>query len=169
MSLPLSLHFALEDRRRARIKRRWYPTLILAALVPLSLSRSSIVATVAGLLILLPSWNARRRVKALALTTVGTLLVFVLVPGLLGSLAGLFADVGTDENVSSRTDSYGLVWDFVTRSPLFGRGLGTFLPDYRILDNQFLRLVVDAGVLGLMTCVALLVAGVLVPIGLRRR
>ena len=36
----------------------------------------------------------------------------------------------------------GLVYEFSPRSPLFGRGLGTFNSGYRILDNQYLALLI---------------------------
>ena len=39
--------------------------------------------------------------------------------------------------------------DFVSRAPLFGRGFSTFLPSYRILDNQYLMTILDTGFVGL--------------------
>lgn len=168
MLLPLAIHFSLEDRKRGWL-RRWYPTLIMASLIPLSLSRSAILAAAVGLVVLVPSWDVQRRIKALLLTLLGATIAFVTVPGLIGTLLGLFTGVANDPNVASRTDSYGLVGEFVARSPLFGRGPGTFLPEYRILDNQFLRLAIDSGLVGLAACVALLAAGIVVPLKVRRR
>jgi O-antigen ligase len=74
--------------------------------------------------------------------------IFVLIPGFLGAFGRLFTGIGSDSSALSRTDSYSLAWEFIIRSPWVGRGFMTFLPEYRILDNQYLGLLIDAGVVG---------------------
>ena len=59
-------------------------------------------------------------------------------------------NISSDSSAASRTDSYGLAWDFIQRYPLTGRGYGTFLPSYRILDNQYLLSMIEIGFLGLV-------------------
>jgi polysaccharide biosynthesis protein PslJ len=61
----------------------------------------------------------------------------------------LFTGVSEDASIASRTGSYELAEEFISRSPLFGRGLGTFLPKYRILDNGYLGMLIGGGILGL--------------------
>jgi O-antigen ligase len=168
MLLPLALHFALEDRSRSWL-RRWTPAIIILAMVPLSLSRSTIVCTTAAAIVLLPAWPKARRRAALLFASLGGVVVFLTIPGLSGSLLGLFTSVSGDTSLTSRTDSYGVVWDFFLRSPIFGRGFGSFLPSYRILDNQLLLLLVEVGIFGLVSCVAVLALGVAAPIRARRR
>ena len=51
--------------------------------------------------------------------------------------------------------SYAIAGEFIGRAPIFGRGFSTFLPSYRILDNQYLGLLIETGIVGL---VAFLVA-----------
>ena len=76
--------------------------------------------------------------------------LFVLAPGVLGTLQGLFVNISNDSSAASRTDSYGIAWDFIERHPVTGRGYGTFLPSYRILDNQYLLSMIEIGFLGLV-------------------
>jgi len=76
--------------------------------------------------------------------------VFLVVPGVFATLTGLFLSVGSsDSSAQSRTDSYGLAAEYIARSPILGRGFSTFLPSYRILDNQLLGLLIEVGVVGL--------------------
>jgi O-antigen ligase len=44
----------------------------------------------------------------------------------------------------------------MSRYPVFGKGFGTFLPNYRILDNAYLLLAIELGVIGLAAFLALL-------------
>ena len=46
----------------------------------------------------------------------------------------------------------------MSASPVVGRGFSTFLPEYRILDNQYLGLAIETGLLGLTAFLALLAA-----------
>ena len=82
--------------------------------------------------------------------------VVVTMPGMAGHLVRLFTGVGTDGSVASRTGSYTLVGEFFGRDPWVGRGFSTFLPSYRILDNEYLLLLVEAGLLGLGAFLVLL-------------
>ena len=52
---------------------------------------------------------------------------------------------------------------------MFGRGLGTFLPKYRIFDNQYLLLLVTIGIVGTLAFIALGVTAVVMTVRLRRR
>ena len=76
-------------------------------------------------------------------------------PNLFGSIVGLFAGAPEDPSITSRTDSFDLPVEFIAPQPLFGRGLGTFLPKYRIFDNQYLVLLVTIGIVGTLAFVAL--------------
>lgn len=158
--LPFALYLGLHGDRAHRV-RRWFPAAAIAAIVPLSLSRSAIVGSVVGLAVLLPTWPPARR--RLALIGIGALsaVIFVAVPGVLGSIVSLFTGIAGDPSARSRTDSYGIAWEFVARSPLFGRGLSTFLPKYWILDNQLLLLLITIGFVGLLAFLAIVVVAVL--------
>jgi len=97
-----------------------------------------------------------------------TVLVGLLVPTMLGSIFGLFSAIGDDGSAQSRSGSYGLAMEFVDRYPVFGRGFSTFLPSYRILDNQYLGLLIETGVVGLLSFGALVVTAVVTARRARR-
>ena len=98
-----------------------------------------------------------RRLRALAVIVAGVAAMSVVTPNLFKSIVGLFAGASGDPSIASRTDSYSLAVEFLLRKPLFGRGLGTFLPIYRIFDNEYLLLLVTVGVIGTLAFVALCV------------
>jgi O-antigen ligase len=159
MILPIALTCAINLRDGAPI-RRWLPVAAIAFAIPLSISRSAIVGAAVGLAVLLPTWP--RRIRWAALGSIATLLVviFLAIPGILGTITGLFTGIGDDSSAQSRVTAYGVAWEFIQRSPIIGRGFSTFLPRYWILDNQYLGLLIEVGVLGLVAAIALLGAGV---------
>lgn len=168
IALPVALYFALEHPVGGRL-RRWLPVVMIGAAVPLSISRSAIIGTIIVLACLLPSWPVARRYGAGVAVGITLMAVFVLVPGMLGSILKLFTGIGDDESAASRTDSYPLAWEFITRDPFFGRGFLTFLPKYRILDNQYLGLLIDVGVVGLAAVLGLFGVAIVVAVRERRR
>ena len=167
MTLPSALHYAYRDGDRPRW-RRWAPPALIALAVPLSISRSAVLSALVGMLVLLPTWPRHRRRQAYALMVLLAGVVYVTIPGLLGAIRELFLGIQNDDSARSRTDSYDLVWEFVKRDPVAGRGPGTFLPSYRILDNQYLGTIIETGVLGLAALLALLTVGVLTGRRVRR-
>jgi O-antigen ligase len=94
--------------------------------------------------------------------------VYVMVPGLLGTITHLFTGISGDSSARSRSGSFSLAFDFISRTPIFGRGFLTFLPAYRILDDQYLGLLIEIGVVGLIAYLGLLVSGVVGGLRLRR-
>jgi O-antigen ligase len=167
MILPLALHLAFADKHRAWLVR-WFPVIAIAFAIPISVSRSALVASAVALLVLIPTWPAsRRRFSYLAIAGLFAV-VYVTIPGMLGALSRLFTGIGDDSSAASRTDSYQIAWDFIVRSPLFGRGLLTFLPEYRILDNQYLGLLIEVGLVGTIAFLALLVTAIVAAVKVRR-
>lgn len=156
MILPIALTLALNDRSRNWL-RRWYPIGAIGIAAALSISRSALISTLVSLVLLSVAWAPARRLGAAAVVTLFGGVLFMTVPGLLGSLLGLFTGIGNDSSAASRSGSYELAGEFIRRSPTVGRGLFTFLPRYRILDNQFLGLLIEVGVLGLSIFLALIV------------
>lgn len=147
MILPVALHFAFADTHRGRFAR-WFPVATIALAIPITISRSAIVGVVVALVVLMPTWPpARRRISYLVIAALLTG-IYVAIPGMLGTLTRLFTGISSDGSALSRTDSYALAFDFIKDSPIVGRGLGTFLPQYRILDNQYLGLLIEVGILG---------------------
>ena len=79
---------------------------------------------------------------------------------MLGSILGLFTGIGDDSSAQSRIDSYSVAASYIVNSPFVGRGFGTFLPRYRIFDNQYLQSAVEIGLVGIVVLLGLLISGV---------
>ncbi len=167
MMLPIALHYALHDHHRSRL-RRWTPALLIAFAIPISISRTAVISAIVALIVLIPAWpkSIRRRGYAAIVAVVGA--VYLTVPGLLGTIRDLFTGISSDSSAASRTNSYNLAVELIGRAPFVGRGTGTFLPDYRILDNQLLLTTVETGLIGLAALLALLLVPVFTAFRVRR-
>ncbi|MEV8182573.1 O-antigen ligase family protein [Specibacter sp. NPDC078692] len=167
MIFPISLALALTDKGRSALLR-WAPVAIMAPAIMLSISRSAFLAVAIGMLALFPSLPRKVKIRSCAAAVALVGVMYLAVPGMLGTILNLFQGISEDSSTTSRTDSYGLVGEFVARSPWFGRGFGTFLPQYRILDNQYLGILIELGFVGLAAFGAVLVTSIVVCIRGRR-
>lgn len=165
MILPLALTLALTENHR-NVFARWFPVAAISSAALLSVSRSAIVGVLVGFLVLLPSLSASNRRRLIAAALGAVILVGLLVPGMLGTIRGLFG--GEDTSLASRTNSYDTALAFVELNPWVGRGFGTFLPQYKILDNQYLLLLIETGFLGLIAFGGLLITAMLVAVRAQR-
>lgn len=159
MALPIVIALASGDG-----PRRWVYRLLLVPItvsIYLSVSRSAYLCALVGLLVLALSWSTRQRLQALGVMSIASVALYLSVPGLLGTILGLFSKADEDPSVASRTGSYDIAADFVANSPIVGRGFGTFLPRYWILDNGYLGLLIEGGALGLIGFLIVLAAGFL--------
>lgn len=147
MILPLAIHVGLHHRRRT-VLLRWLPAMALAAIVPITTSRSAYVGAIVGLTVCSLGWTNRQRIGLLVFGALGVAVLVWAAPGRIRFIGDLFTGAAEDPSILSRTDSFGLAGEFVLANPLFGRGLGTFLPKYRIFDNQYLLLLVSIGIIG---------------------
>ncbi|HEX5918583.1 MAG TPA: O-antigen ligase family protein [Nocardioides sp.] len=157
MTLPLVTVCASVQSRY-----RWLFRAMLVAMIAsifFSMSRSAYLCALAGMIVLAMSWDLRRRLRALAFLSVVSAVMYVTVPGLLGSIQGLFSNAGEDPSIASRTGSYDIAGAFISSSPWVGKGFGTFLPKYWILDNAYLGMTIESGLIGLLALLTLVVAG----------
>lgn len=161
MLLPFCLSLAIYDSKRSFLVR-WYPVAVITFSSVLSVTRSALIGVAAVFLILFPTWPAHVRRGMAILLLMGMAVVYFAVPGMGGTILGMFA--GNDTSVISRTDSYDTVREFLQVSPIFGRGFGTFLPSYRILDNQYLITMLETGLIGLISFVLLLCVAIVVAV-----
>lgn len=152
-TLPLAVVVARHAERH-----RWLYSAALVAIslaTVLTISRSAVVCSVVGLTVLAARWSVRARVQMVAVSVLLLAVVYVTSPGVLGTIGNLFVGASGDESVASRTSSYSVAWAFIERSPWLGRGPGTFLPQYWILDNQYLGLIIEIGFVGCAVVVGL--------------
>ncbi len=165
MILPIALTMAIGESRK-RMFIRWFPTAAILMAAFLSVTRSALLGIIAVLLVLIPTWEPAVKKMAIWAACGGAVVMYALVPGLSGTILGMFS--GNDPSVDSRTDSYSVVGDYLSISPLFGRGLGTMGPQYRIFDNQYIGFIIETGVIGTVAF-SLLVLTAMVTTFLRRR
>lgn len=167
MMLPIAINLALTDAVRGAV-RRWFPVAAISLAILLSISRSALICAVVAMVVVGARWAPQVR-RAAAVATTGLLLVvFMTIPGMVGTLLGMFTSAGSDTSTLSRVDSYSTAGRFIEVSPLFGRGFGTFLPSYRILDNQYLLLLIEVGVAGTAAFLFLMAVGVVSALRARR-
>lgn len=169
MAFPLALHFATTAARERR--RVWWACVgLLGVALPMSVSRTAVMGIAAAALTLVPTWSKVRRQRALYGIVLYAIVMRFLVPGLLGTIKAFFFSVGVDPSISARQGDYGYVGRFVSENPLVGRGYATFIPTrYDFIDNQYILSLVETGLAGLFSLIALLVVSMSLARGARRR
>jgi O-antigen ligase len=156
---PLALCFALRDSSR-NVIRRWLPIVVIALGMTLAGSRSAIIGLVIGGLAMTPVLSRRGQAWFAAVAVIFAGIIYIAAPRVFNNLRYLFVSTGDDPSSVSRTGSLGVVSDFVTRNPLFGRGFGTFQPQYQILDNQYLLVLVETGLFGALSFLGISIAAI---------
>jgi O-antigen ligase len=165
---PVALHLAFYVKERRWL---WWGLVVLIGLAsPMSVSRSATLGMFVAFIVLFAGWSGVRRGIALLVAPVFVVALRLLIPGLVGTITGLFTGWADDPSIQGRTDDYVVVGQFIDQSPWFGRGLGTFLPeDFITLDNQFLGSIVETGFFGLAALILLFVIGFVTARGVRVR
>ncbi|MGW1987426.1 O-antigen ligase family protein [Streptomyces collinus] len=162
--LPFAVQQALDPvRSHLRAARRWGPVVLMAGALPLSVSRTSIIGLLLVALVMVPRWKPARRWAAIGVMTASVAVFKVLVPGLIGTITGLFASFlsNSDSSTQARTVKYSAIVPYLKEHPFFGRGFGTFTPDlYFFTDNQYMLSLAEMGVLGMVALLTLFVTGI---------
>ncbi len=154
MALPLTIVYATRESSRKWLYRAILVVVTLA--IFLSLSRSAALCALAGVIVLAAGWSNAARLRAVGFAVAVAGLVYVSFPGSLGAFTSLFTGASEDPSIGSRTGSYDIAGLMIGQSPLLGRGFGTFLPKYWILDNGYLGLLIEGGILGLLGFLAVI-------------
>lgn len=168
--LPIGLHFArFATGPRSRLAAQ-FALVTIAGAIPLSVARSGILGAAIAVAVMYFTWPTAFRRRLVALLILGGAAFSVVVPGLLGTIRGLFVNASSDPSTDGRTADYPWVFQYLTERPLLGQGVGTYIPElYRTLDNQYLLVVVESGVIGLLATVALLTGTIWAAERARRR
>jgi polysaccharide biosynthesis protein PslJ len=159
LCLPIAIHQAryAPPGKRAR---RWIQVAIIAATLPMTVSRSAILGLVVGGAVVISTWPRRDRHYAYMIIVAGTVVMRALIPGLIGTITGLFLSIGSDSSAQERTNAFGLASPFISQHPWFGQGFGTFQPQiYFFTDDQYLGSLIETGIVGVLALITLFVVG----------
>lgn len=156
-ALAFAIHLLLYDKARPAWKRQLTFGMIALA-IPISISRSALLAAFVVLVYFMVGAPLALRARAFGVLAGFMLFIFMLIPGMIGTLSGLVTAGQSDSSIATRTSDYAAVARYVRPHPWFGRGGGTFLPSYRILDNQFLLTLIEMGIVGLVCLTVLYLA-----------
>jgi len=168
--LPITLHYAVFETLSSRRRWWWLCVGLTAFAIPLTVARSAILGLVIVLGLLFAfSWNRKQRLRALMIAPFALAILKVIVPHLIGTLTHLFTQAGDDPSIQNRLGDYQAAGYYISQSPLFGRGPFTFLADmYRTFDNEYEGMLVEAGIVGLLALLALIIIPALTAL-MRRR
>ncbi|MDU0292215.1 O-antigen ligase family protein [Saccharothrix longispora] len=160
MAVPLGAHYVFHARDHGEPQLRWWLCLALVGLGALTaLSRTAILGMAVSGIVLVATLPRRRKLTVSVLGLGFFLGASLVVPGLFGTLRGMFSNIEDDPSVKARTADYEAAADQIDLNPLLGRGFGTFLPTkYTILDNQFLLTLIENGYLGLFALIGMFLA-----------
>ncbi|MEW2586189.1 O-antigen ligase family protein [Streptomyces virginiae] len=166
--LALLLPFAVQQafdpvRRHLKAWRRWGPVALMGGALPLTVSRTSIIGALIVILVMVPRWKPQRRWTAIGVLAGAVACFKVIIPGLIGTITALFASFlsNSDSSTQARTVKYSAIVPYLDERPLFGRGLGTFIPElYFFTDNQYMLTLAEMGFLGLLALVFLFLTGI---------
>lgn len=167
MAFPFAIVLGTENRSSHRVLP-WLPFAAIAVAALTSLSRSTLIGLAIGLIVMLPTLTRRAQALMLSVGCGLAVALAVVVPGMLGTIRGLFTGLAADPSTASRTSSYDAAIEFVSRFPLIGKGFGTFIARYHIFDNQYLLLAIELGILGFITFLLLILAGIVSAAAARR-
>ena len=161
-SAVVMLAMYVQERRRAYL----VGYAITLAGMAIGLSRAALGATAVGLA-LLALWakgaGALNRRVLLSIGTATLAVALVILPALASSYVERFStvdvgDITADDNTAYRVTTWALALDNFARSPVFGRGTGSFLVEYGQGDpeadrglwisNTELRVLHDTGIVG---------------------
>jgi hypothetical protein len=158
--LPLALHYAFHAKPGAPRQRAVFYAGVIGFAVPLSLSRSGLVAVAVAMLVMFSGWSWARRWRAMAFLVAAIPVLWIAIPGLVGTLASMFQNTETDDSIQGRVERIPLVAERVRERPWLGRGESTFnLEDYFVIDNAIYGKLIETGVIGLALILALFLTG----------
>ncbi|HWC25820.1 MAG TPA: hypothetical protein VG474_04480 [Solirubrobacteraceae bacterium] len=172
MALPVALVGLIRSSRAGpRLLYALATALLLAATVS-TYRKSAFVAPI-SVVLTLAYFRRRELIRLAPLGLVILVLMHVLSPGAFGSIVSqLSSDRLNAPTVSDRTADYDAVRPDVWAHLMFGRGYGSYEhTSYRLLDQEFLRQLIEVGVVGVAAYLLMIGSVVAVarrPIRLRR-
>lgn len=149
--LPVAVHYALfSPAGRARMWR-WITVGVIAAGIPLSISRSAILTVAISMGMMAIVWPWRQRYNALVISVAATAVFHVVNRGVLGTIKSLFTNAENDTSVTDRIARTATVIDLWSQRPWLGWGSGMVTPEeFLLLDNQWYMTLIAGGIIGVI-------------------
>jgi O-antigen ligase len=161
ITVPLTIYFA-RNAARTGVRLAAVLACVLALVsMPAAGSRTGVVALVVALFVYM--WNFKVRHIALALAAGSALLVsyFAAFPRMAEALWHAITGAREDTSIRDRIADYAEVSQTFRAHPVFGLGLGGAPPDvYGLLDNEWLRAIVQGGAVGVTAMIVLGAGGI---------
>jgi putative inorganic carbon (hco3(-)) transporter len=158
MLVPLSLWRAMYDTT-GRKWVHWAGTGLLVFAIAATVSRSGMVGIATVALVYFPFLPARARQWALLGFVAAAVALFVAVPGLMATLFGTATAGTADTSITARLQDFPRVEAMVSERPWTGIGPGAYLTRnaIEVLDNQYLKTIVEMGIPGFVALLAYMV------------
>lgn len=151
--IPLGLYLGFTSNGLAQ--KLWFATTAVSAMaIPMTVSRTGILAIAVAGGVLMLGWSWRRRVRVALAGLIGLVAMKFIAPGLIGTLRSFLLNPGEDPSLLSRERGLEAALATFIDRPLLGGGFGTFIPQrYVFLDNQLLLSLVETGVVGVIALI----------------
>lgn len=165
--LVMTVPFAIVGFARGRDWKRWLYALAVALIVAAALSteRKTAVLTPLAAGLVFAFYRPRVTVRMLPLLVGLGIFISAASPGALGTVSEL-QKTFTSDSSAGRFDDYTAITPQFLRHPLFGSGYGTRdiadTEHVRILDNEYLALLLTVGLLGTALFLATILAAMAV-------
>lgn len=164
--LPLAAHVARWAPSRGQRRLGTVSALLLVVAIPMALSRAALLAVLA-VIIAMFVFAPRRQREAMLLTGVALFGGFVLfAPSILESSRDLFTTDLASASTKSRLQAGDAAYERFAEAPIVGEGIGAL--QGLIVDNQYLVVLGEMGVMGIVGLTALF-GGALLSLGACRR
>lgn len=168
-TLPLALHYAMFSPPGRRRLVQWALVLLVAAGIPMSVSRSGVVAALVAMPVLALAWRGRRLTNMAVGSVAFVGAMWALVPGLIGTLRSLFLSLDSDPSIVARRERVPAIMDYIAEHPWLGHGFGTFsVEEYLLVDNEVYVTAIATGLIGLAALIGLYLVSVAVALDVRR-
>lgn len=163
--LPLALYFVIESEPGRQRKIAITASLLIGLAIPMSISRSGIVVLVAGLAFVWLGWSWRERLQGLIVGAMVIPVLWLTIPGLVGTFESMFAGAENDPSITARLERVPKIFDIIRENLWFGLGSGTYsVEDYFLVDNEFWVSTMETGVIGICLTFAVLILGAVMAI-----
>lgn len=150
MSIPFALTNILSAEKGKRV--RWMLATGVILIATAATQKKAAMAVPPFAILAMALYRPRQIARLAPLALVAVLAMLAVTPGALGTIKSRVSGAEeTDASTLGRTRDYDAIQPDVRTHPLIGRGYGSYDPGkYRILDNDYLGMMIEIGALGLL-------------------